>query len=676
MKTTSAVKREIRVLKQTHCLVINNMVESKDSMSSEACNVCGLKAMAGGGRTGLLRCTQCKSAWYCSRDCQKKDWKQHKKACKASTNEHQKAFAAWNELQEILKSTRADEAAAAFHRASDEIAALQAKAKTQESQAQEIGKPAKRSFSLKTKSADVECSGMVDQTQSKKKGDSEPKARGTEERTNQTATPLTPSKSKSKLVNGLPSAIKQERQTEAGPLTKKDMMETSAQLKYDKYFDFYIEEFPHLMCYQLDLRLKSNNDTDSIDLQHWSLLVSNENEEESTVSLYNSFLQHKLLFCIPGRVSNQVESVAVQHGRLSIRLSLESPGCDFLETVVTPAEMANQVACVGCGTPLTRDPISTKQSSKIDRVLTLPSGCWDDMADYLVCFDGQPSFDFSSLSTEARQGIVLEDASVMVYHLQDIVPNVQILAIPGFGEDERQSTDVSSSTLPLMRGSRSWGDTVGGATVACSCCCLVLGVAPVELADTVRLFKHRVTPTSQGEKSMISLLNFVVHSMIRYAESKAMFSFLVRNESNPHKALILQLVGSDRKAARAFKNDTTGGLAWSKLAKVLYEERDDVPTADLEANITWTKGDWCCPPEGTIASLIREEKKSDGLTNLPQSYISMCLGASDWTDLKRQLEAGSDVFPESVASAAFFAKNGRTLATNGNGFGLSAVFLD
>ena len=41
------------------------------------CSVCG---SPGPGR--LKICSRCKSVHYCSRDCQKKDWKQHKGYCK------------------------------------------------------------------------------------------------------------------------------------------------------------------------------------------------------------------------------------------------------------------------------------------------------------------------------------------------------------------------------------------------------------------------------------------------------------------------------------------------------------------------------------------------------------------------------------------------------------------
>ena len=33
-------------------------------------------------KEGLKRCTSCKLAWYCSKECQEDHWKRHKKCCK------------------------------------------------------------------------------------------------------------------------------------------------------------------------------------------------------------------------------------------------------------------------------------------------------------------------------------------------------------------------------------------------------------------------------------------------------------------------------------------------------------------------------------------------------------------------------------------------------------------
>jgi hypothetical protein len=39
------------------------------------------------GATGMLRCSKCKSVRYCSRECQRSDWKQHKERCKEVSKE-------------------------------------------------------------------------------------------------------------------------------------------------------------------------------------------------------------------------------------------------------------------------------------------------------------------------------------------------------------------------------------------------------------------------------------------------------------------------------------------------------------------------------------------------------------------------------------------------------------
>jgi hypothetical protein len=50
----------------------------KNDNNAKACKRCGKTSTigAGGGQ-----CAKCKSVFYCSRDCQKEDWKRHKKEC-------------------------------------------------------------------------------------------------------------------------------------------------------------------------------------------------------------------------------------------------------------------------------------------------------------------------------------------------------------------------------------------------------------------------------------------------------------------------------------------------------------------------------------------------------------------------------------------------------------------
>ena len=54
----------------------NNNDSSKNKLNGKRCNYCNKI-------DGKLKtCTRCKQAFYCSKKCQKKDWKNHKKVCK------------------------------------------------------------------------------------------------------------------------------------------------------------------------------------------------------------------------------------------------------------------------------------------------------------------------------------------------------------------------------------------------------------------------------------------------------------------------------------------------------------------------------------------------------------------------------------------------------------------
>lgn len=57
-------------------MTINDIVVSQSSVN--CCNHCNIPA---GEATILRQCAACKSVVYCSRECQRKDWKNHKESC-------------------------------------------------------------------------------------------------------------------------------------------------------------------------------------------------------------------------------------------------------------------------------------------------------------------------------------------------------------------------------------------------------------------------------------------------------------------------------------------------------------------------------------------------------------------------------------------------------------------
>ncbi|CAB9517638.1 MYND finger [Seminavis robusta] len=51
----------------------NNNKENTMTTDHHSCSMCG--------KDSKTRCSQCQSKWYCGRECQKTDWKEHKKIC-------------------------------------------------------------------------------------------------------------------------------------------------------------------------------------------------------------------------------------------------------------------------------------------------------------------------------------------------------------------------------------------------------------------------------------------------------------------------------------------------------------------------------------------------------------------------------------------------------------------
>lgn len=49
------------------------------------CNYCGAEEAFGAPPRILLRCGRCRDAYYCNRECQRRDWKSHKPSCYPST---------------------------------------------------------------------------------------------------------------------------------------------------------------------------------------------------------------------------------------------------------------------------------------------------------------------------------------------------------------------------------------------------------------------------------------------------------------------------------------------------------------------------------------------------------------------------------------------------------------
>ena len=60
---------------------INRQEEHNPTTIGKMCRYCGNSEHSQAFQNSLLLCGKCKQAYYCSKDCQKADWKQHKKVC-------------------------------------------------------------------------------------------------------------------------------------------------------------------------------------------------------------------------------------------------------------------------------------------------------------------------------------------------------------------------------------------------------------------------------------------------------------------------------------------------------------------------------------------------------------------------------------------------------------------
>ena len=194
----------------------------------------------------------------------------------------------------------------------------------------------------------------------------------------------------------------------------------SSQQEPTTYWDFWIENLTHISCYHIVLQ--PTNHSNHQHSQYWLLKqpiseLARQLEFRVTVSADRQSsivsLRHKsdddnnntytILFNarLPGQVQSmpsafqiqQSESQkSVEHG-LNLRLQYEAPIHNILEqdasllaAGLTKTD-ANRLGCRQCHLPLLAGD-GKEGAAVIDRVVRMPSANWDDIADYLICYNG------------------------------------------------------------------------------------------------------------------------------------------------------------------------------------------------------------------------------------------------------------------------------------------------
>lgn len=438
------------------------------------------------------------------------------------------------------------------------------------------------------------------------------------------------------------SAVKEQSRLKKGPCKQDD-----PEIWLHSDLELSIQDMSNLSCYQLQLKGLA-----TAELETSLLTISGQ---QTTFSLRSS--SSKLLdIRLPGIITS-VQAFPVDDENLSIRLAYvprsfdDAQFSDRPHCSIQPSAIST-LSCRYCQSQLISD-------CNIQRVQPLPSGRWEDMTDYLQCYPGQPVVDIGATTCVPSLDTAFEDDACIVLDARYFSSTVSVVPATGYGEDATddeaaESTDTSAE----CRGRRPWRALVVGATLTCSVCMATLGYAADP--ESMRLLKHRV---QWGGPSHATVMDFVAHEMIRYAETKAIFAFEVRQE-NDEDSLWLRLISWDGKAATIGDGvtDAQGKLQWKRLVQIMFEQTTRQSSTTEPSEWLWTT-DWCCAPD-------KEEKQ--GPENTPPSVVQLCLEQIEWLAVKDALVRGSSFHPATVREATIMAKTGRKPR---NTTGLAAVLL-
>ncbi|MGK3749332.1 MAG: hypothetical protein ACI8RD_001626 [Bacillariaceae sp.] len=499
----------------------------------------------------------------------------------------------------------------------------------------------------------------------------------------------------------------------------------------------------------------------------------------------------------------------------------ETTGYSSTTTTTCSLNDINGVICGSCYQPLliksnnntcdnddgnVSSSSSSSSSLVIRRVFPLPVGHWDEIADYLICYDGQPVVDFAAGSVCSEPSVALQDANMLCLHRKDVEMAICALAVDGYGEFTERDNDnidrgggggggggddseadllssssfmlptegnnyfqpssLSSSTVKkekekeeskddadsknskpaetsmeeekpssssaVVRGDRTWQSATDGESVSLCCgrCCSPLGFASLGSPETWRLWKHRlfIPSIKQNDASFVhpkyrplgSCSSFLARELVRYAESKAIFTFVVRCEDNysgmeetSNKCLLLRLLSWETTMATSFEefspcfssqdssnnsNDISKSrrnlhrLNFRRITKIVFEETID-PTAKINGHSThnnndssttqwfWGGIDLCClpppPPSNKIPptdeGVNSEQQTTTDATMAPKaaSTVKLQLPREEYDQVLSDLVFGRSYFTKEMAEATIMLKMGGLW----EGLGLTAVAL-
>ena len=343
------------------------------SMEKEKVKVCNACLSTLESRKAY-KCSACKSVNYCSKSCQRRDWKQHKSFCKRKQQalrsedpQQQQVLWASSELNKLVLNTSLDEALEKYHRAQDDIENLH----------------------------------------------SNLKKRGGASSTIEAIPPPQPSHKGQGKKNGDVLYPCDE------PLTKKiseheKITDESNEWNYTVEKLIYVASFNVILARSLDgnVVVSSFPKKEDVDISISDIGCRKRRLLRVIVkSAHNGSGHERLVASIvfPESIeSTKVEILAtlcIQENIITIRLKYQQDGAllhaenevsmlSLKSVAPTNVEALNNVKCRFCkqlllhSTMPKRDNEETWNKKILKKSLPLPVGFWDDIVDYITCYEG------------------------------------------------------------------------------------------------------------------------------------------------------------------------------------------------------------------------------------------------------------------------------------------------
>jgi hypothetical protein len=381
-----------------------------------------------------LRCTGCQSAWYCSTNCQKVDWKSnnHRKTCAGrrprgrdlirtnqtnettTTTSGQTLQATLQELRSLTLGLSLNQAQEDYHKAQDEV--KRQVAERQSNTESKEGVRNSRSIPTTTKKTKAKATSGIEIPN--------PADLKLEESNDYSGNENIPKKQSN-------DSNRQETRSSGAEI---DPIDTSI-MASNEYFSYVmVEDMSRIARYQVTLKqrqlLPQDQATPSRTSGSFRAIDSIDNLDLSTHVVNDKPYQNNTLVTIKSK-TNPVAHISIQlprrlitmssisspsssyqshlsatmddDGTIQLRLHYQHSGSinhndddddlrmsdllyedcppTFSQLLPITAKIMNSLQCRFCG-------LSLLPQGSVDCVLPLPTGYWDEVADYLICYSG------------------------------------------------------------------------------------------------------------------------------------------------------------------------------------------------------------------------------------------------------------------------------------------------